>query len=96
VKPLRIRPEAANDAREAALWYENERPGLGREFLGVVRDVLGRIETMPLRFPIVLEEIRRALLPRFPFGVFFVVDDDRSTVLAIMHLRRTPTSWDRR
>jgi hypothetical protein len=37
--------------------------------------------------------IRRAMLRRFPFGVFFVVDDDWSTVVAVMHLHRDPGSW---
>ena len=64
MKQLRVRPEAEIDAFEAALWYESERPGLGGKFLGAVREVLGRIGEMPLRFPIVFEGIRRAISPQ--------------------------------
>ncbi len=96
MKPLRVRPEAEIDAFEAALWYESERDGLGSKFLGAVREVFGHIGQLPLRFPIVSEGIRRAMLRRFPFGVFFVVDEECTTVIAIMHLHRAPASWERR
>jgi hypothetical protein len=96
MKPLRVRPEAEIDAFEVALWYESERNGLGSEFLDEVREVFGHIEELPLRFPIVSEGIRRAMLRRFPFGVFFAVDDERSTIIAVMHLHRDPGSWERR
>jgi plasmid stabilization system protein ParE len=93
---LRVRPEAEVDAYSAALWYEGEREGLGQVFFQALRDVFRRVEEMPLQFPAVKDDIRRAILPRFPFGVFFVVDSGVATVLAIMHLHRQPESWERR
>jgi toxin ParE1/3/4 len=96
MKTLRIRPEAELDMFEAALWYEGERPELGATFLQAVRYVFGRIEKGALQFPLVSADIRRAILPRFPFGVFFVVEGDISTVLAVTHLHRHPASWERR
>ena len=96
MKALRVRPEAEIDAFEAALWYESERIGLGGEFLGAVREVFGHVERFPNRFPIVSENTRRAMLHRFPFGVFFVVEDDAPTVIAIMHLHRDPGAWEQR
>jgi hypothetical protein len=94
--PLRVRPEAEIDAFEATLWYEGERPGLGGELLDAVREVFGHVAASPNRFPIVSENVRRALLRRFPFGVFFVVEDDAPTVIAIMHLHRDPGTWAQR
>jgi hypothetical protein len=41
-------------------------------------------------------DVRRVMLHRFPFGVFFFVEDDRATVIAILHLHRDPSSWERR
>jgi plasmid stabilization system protein ParE len=93
---LGVRPEAEIDAFEAALWYESERPGLGIEFLDAVRGAFRQIEATPLRFPMVSADVRRAILHRFPFGVFFLVEDDRATVMAILHLHRDPSSWARR
>jgi plasmid stabilization system protein ParE len=93
---LLVRPEAEVDAFEAASWYEREREGLGSAFLARVRRVFKRIESGPLQFPLVMADIRRALLGRFPFGVFFFVDDQAAVVIAIMHLHRHPDSWEDR
>lgn len=84
MRGLQVRPEAEADAFEAALWYEAERPGLGAEFLEAVRSTFERIEEAPLQFPLVLREIRRAILQRFP------------TVVAVAHLHRHPSMWERR
>jgi hypothetical protein len=32
-QPVRVRPEAEQDLLEAAFWYEEQRPGLGHQFL---------------------------------------------------------------
>ncbi len=93
---LRVRPEAEQDMFEAALWYEGERAGLGARFLDSVRRVFLRIQEAPEQFPVVAEDIRRALVGRFPFGVFFFAESETSTVIAVTHLHRHPSSWEQR
>ena len=93
---LKVRPEAELDALEAASWYDGERAGLGMEFLGELRATFARIQDGPQRFPVVFQEFRRAILRRFPFGVFFIVDTETAVVLAITHLRRHPSVWQKR
>jgi hypothetical protein len=58
--------------------------------------VFGRIEEGALQFPIVTTDIRRAILRRFPFGIFFIVENESATVLAVTHLHRHPASWQGR
>jgi hypothetical protein len=36
------------------------------------------------------------MLTRFPYGVFFAVDDDEVLVLAVVHLHRHPDTWKNR
>lgn len=93
---LDVRPEAELDAEEAGAWYDGERDGLGTEFLTELRATFVRIEQGPLQFPRVSGEIRRAILHRFPFGVFFVAEGNEATVLAITHLHRHPDTWQSR
>ena len=93
---LEVRPEAEFDALEAASWYDGERERLGTEFLAELRTTLARIEAGPLRFPLVFGEFRRAILHRFPYGVFFVGEGELATVLAITHLHRDPSVWQTR
>jgi len=96
VSELLVRPEAELDAFEAAAWYERERQELGTTFLKDLGRTFGRIQRRPLQFPLVTADVRRALLGGFPFGVFFFVEDDASTVIAVMHLHRHPSSWEAR
>ena len=93
---LRLRPEAEADLAEAATWYESQRPGLGHAFLDQVAAVLAALAEEPRRYPKVHRGVRRALLSRFPFGVFYHIEPDRIVVLAVMHASRHPRHWKRR
>jgi plasmid stabilization system protein ParE len=94
--PLSVAQEAEAEALDAAEWYERRSQGLGRAFLELVDQTLQDIAASPLRFPLVYRDIRRAVLNRFPFGIFFRLRDDRIRVLAVMHLSRNPRRWRRR
>jgi toxin ParE1/3/4 len=90
---LLIEPEAEADIAEAFAWYEAQRPGLGTEFKATLVELLDTIEDDPERFPIIRSRTRRALLRRFPFGVFYVLDADVIAVIACLHCRRDPRRW---
>ena len=92
--PLRLNPGA--DLVEAFAWYEGQRPGLGSEFFAEVAQVLQRIEDAPLQHAVVLEDTRRAIVRRFPYAVFFIVDPDVIAVTAVMHGKRDPKRWQMR
>lgn len=64
---IRLREEAENDLTEAAVWYQQQQPGLGHEFLDEALALLQSIQDRPLSYPIVYREARRALISRFPF-----------------------------
>ena len=57
-----VRPGAQADIREAALWYESRRPGLGSEFTLRFDAIVERIAQNPLQFPEIESGVRRALL----------------------------------
>lgn len=94
--PLSVKPQAEEEARKAARWYEGESRGLGVAFLEVVEQTLKSISENPFRFPVVHRDVRRALLKRFPYGIFFRVRSERIRVLAITHLSRHPRRWQSR
>jgi plasmid stabilization system protein ParE len=96
MKRLTLRLEAQLELSEAALWYELEKEGLGTRFENEVNRVLVRVERAPLQFPEVEPGIRRALLNRFPYGIFFTEGPDEIEVLAVFHLHREPGGWRNR
>ncbi|MGD1104355.1 MAG: type II toxin-antitoxin system RelE/ParE family toxin [Terriglobia bacterium] len=90
---LLVRPAAAADIEEAYRWYEQQRAGLGEEFLAAVDSILGDIVAHPTTYPVIHRETRRALLRRFPCAVFFRSYGETAVVLACMHGRRDPSRW---
>lgn len=93
---LVLRPEAVNDLREAFLWYESQRPGVGQAFLRRVRQRMDAIRDNPFAFPTVLKTIHRASLKRFPYGIYYQHQADRAVVLAVYHFKRSPSGWKAR
>ncbi len=93
---IRLRDEAEEDLTAAASWYEQQRAGLGQEFLDEVLSTLQSIAEQPLRYPLVRRNARRALMTRFPFGVYFRVEEAQIVVMAVMHGSRHPRRWQSR
>jgi len=93
---IKLSEAALADLRSAAAWYEHHRAGWGDVFLVAVEAALQKIRRSPERFPIADEPVRRALLRRFPYGVFYVTEEDRIDVIAIIHSSRDPETWRRR
>jgi len=90
---LFMRPEAESDLRDAYRWYEEQRSGLGDDFLEWVEAALLEIQANPQQFPVIHKEVRRALVRRFPYAVFYVPFSQTVTVLAVFHCRRDPGTW---
>ena len=75
---------------EAARFYESRANGLGERFLKQVDEVMRRLQEHPYQWPVVDADIRRVMLKRFPFGVYYRIANDTLRVLTIKHHRRHP------
>jgi toxin ParE1/3/4 len=51
------------------------------------------IQQNPLQFAEVYRNRRRAGVRRFPYGIFFEVQDHRILVIACFHGKRNPKRW---
>ena len=71
MKPILVRPAAAADIEETFLWYQTQRLGLGDEFREALQSSLNQIAQNPQLYPVIHRATRRALLKRFPYGVFY-------------------------
>ena len=96
IAEVSLRPEAELDLAEAAKWYEEQRPGLGQEFLDEALATLSTIAEMPSMYAVVHRGTRRALMHRFPFGIFYQVDYADIVVIAVLHGSRHPRGWKSR
>lgn len=91
-----IRSAAQEDIALAATWYERQQIGLGNLLLDELDVLLTRLKANPLQFAVVESEVRRGLLRRFPYGVYFIIDTSHIEVIAVLHLHRKPFTWKSR
>ena len=93
---VRFAPEAADDVTAGFRWYEEQRPGLGSQFLDCVVACLERVRRSPELHARVQGEFRRAFVRRFPYAVFYELVDQTVTVYGIVHTARDPAKWQSR
>jgi plasmid stabilization system protein ParE len=91
-----LRARAEDDIRSAFEWYESQRAGLGAEFLAALRQRLEAVRANPEASPVLYRGIRRTVVSRFPYLIFYVTRPERVTVLAVLHHARNPAVWPRR
>jgi len=98
VKQYAIEAERAVEADvEAAFnWYEGEEPGLGLEFLEQLRAAYHRILYHPLGYQDLRSGIRRALTRRFPYAVYFSIEEEAIVIVAVLSTGRDPEEWQQR
>lgn len=89
-------PGVEDEIIDASQWYENKKEGLGVDFLLSVEAALFSIKRQPLSFQKVFTTVRRAVIKRFPYGIFFVIENDTITVIAVTSFHRHPATWQKR
>lgn len=87
-----LTPAAHADVLHAARDYNAKAPLLGFDFLAEFEETTSLIQETPLMFTVVDPPIRRALIHRFPYGVFYVPGSDvePSVIVAVVDLRQDP------
>lgn len=91
-----VRARAERDLKSTFEWYDSQQSGLGDEFLSAVRERLETLRDFPESAPILYRDIRRAVVSRFPYVIFYIVRPTLVSVLAILHQSRDPAVWPRR
>lgn len=93
---IRFRREAEAEVIDALSWYRERGLDLARGFRQSLDSCLKSIQNLPESHPVVHRDIRRALLRRFPYGLFYVKEGDLITILACFHAKRDPAVWKER
>lgn len=93
---VRFTPEAESDYFDALGWYDAREHRLAAEFRRSVDTCISAIQANPEAFPKVHARLRRALLRRFPYGLFYLAEEKEIVVLACFHAARDPKAWRRR
>ena len=93
MKPLRFLTPATEEMLEAAYFYEQQVTNLGSSFLEKVKIATDDIRENPRKWPVLRSQIRKRIVTRFPYSVFYREDPDEIVIIAIMHQHRHPNYW---
>ena len=89
-------PEATTELTEAGRFYEQKVRSLGAQFLDAVDEAVAVIAAAPNRWPVVEDDVRRYLMPRFPYAIYYRALPDEIRILAFKHHSRHPDYWRHR
>jgi len=97
---LDIWPEAENDIRQAARWYEAELTGLGVDFTEVAYAAVDSLADNALLYRIRARyrhrEVRWLLTARFPYRVIYDIEGESVRIFAVLHAKRSDSAWKER
>ena len=86
---VELRVEARHDLIEGALFYEQQREGLGDHFTNCLFEDLERLEREAGIHEIVFG-LHRKLSKRFPFAIYYRTEGSVIDVVAVLDCRRDP------
>ncbi|OGQ25440.1 MAG: hypothetical protein A2138_10295 [Deltaproteobacteria bacterium RBG_16_71_12] len=101
MRTFSIDAPAQLDLLAATAWYEEQGAQLGDDFVSAVDSVFKRVRntdefaTAPI-LRLASAVVRRERTRRFPYAIYFVEDAATRRVIAVLHRRRDPTTWQSR
>ncbi len=96
-RQILVRPEAETEVHQAFDWYEEQSEGLGFEFLRAIEACLSSVKRNPFAYTVIkVPNVRRAIIRRFPYALFYLVDDEAIVIIAVFNVKRRPIDWLRR
>jgi plasmid stabilization system protein ParE len=93
INSVKFVTEAGYEFRDAVDWYESKTNGLGLRFTDEIDSTIERIRLNPELYPAVAEDIRKIQVNKFPFSIFYTIQDDLLVILRLFHNKRKPIEW---
>jgi len=87
---LRYTSRAVNDIDIAFSWYEKQRRGLGFDFLDCLEASVKGILVFPEMYERCHDNFRRCLIRKFPFALFYSIEENQIVVHAVLANRQNP------
>jgi toxin ParE1/3/4 len=78
---VNLHPEAEKHLTNHYLYYEEQLTGLGSEFLLSFEACMNYVQRHPLSCEKKYVNFRMAIIDRFPYGIFYLVNEKRKRIL---------------
>lgn len=82
--------EVEEDVIAGYSWYEEKARGLGEEFLRMFYASAHELSRNALLYQKVYGDFRRRLLRRFPYAIYFRIEENKIIVFGLFHCARDP------
>lgn len=86
--------QAEEEIAEAYFWYEEREPGLGDRFFQALKRSVKAVALQPEIHPLRFDQVRRALVQKFPYAIYFEHDEEFIYVHSVHHQSRNPTGLE--
>ena len=88
---IEISPAAERGITDAVQWYRSKSPTAADLFTSIVFDSLETLSHSPLSWAKISDKgLRKFVLPRYPYSLFFTVQGSTVKIMAVAHHRRAP------
>jgi toxin ParE1/3/4 len=86
-----ILSDAEQDIDNAYIWYEQKQIGLGDSFYNSVNNSVNFISNNPVSFREIHKDVRRFVIRKFPFGVYYRLNIEKKEIqiIAVIHFKRS-------
>ena len=81
---------AHSEFKDAKAYYDLQQEGLGERFKDHIRESTDMIKRFPLLYPKVTDTVHRVVLHKFPYSLYYMIDNEMIIVVSIAHQHRKP------
>ncbi len=93
---IEITPIARAELVAESDYFERNKKGEGKAFAAVVRSRLKRIAFNPKLHAVVFLDVRKTVLKKYPFCLYYYIDGNNVVVISVFHTSRDPAIWQSR
>lgn len=90
---VRIRARARAEIAEAFEWYHDKSEVAAADFLAELDVAMNQVSEAREQFPIIQGLLRRVLMRRFPYAVYYKCYPNGVSVVGVIHGHCHPATW---
>lgn len=96
MKKIIIHEDAEQELWHATDYYEDKVAGLGLDFENEIQRALISIQENPKRYVETEYGVRKYLIQKFPYFVYYIEFEEYIWIVAFAHISRKPFYWEKR
>jgi toxin ParE1/3/4 len=87
---VEVQIEAIKSLQAAFDWYEEQKEGLGFDFIDEIEVCYENLSKHPERYAYINHTYRRIKPERFPYILVYEIEDERVIIINVRHIKQKP------